>query len=177
MSGGPEDNLRTVARALGKTVEGLRVVVLDKPRHEQLIKRVHAAGACVISPPDGDVAGSLAALLLSTGEADLLMGVGGTPEGVMTACAARASGGCMQARLAPQREDEAEALAEAALDGERIYELDELVNGRSFFAATGVTGGPLLRGPWVSEGQAYTESIVIADGSVRRVVEARGVST
>lgn len=174
---GPEDNLRTVARALGKTVAGLRVVVLDKPRHEQLIKRVHAAGACVISPPDGDVAGSLAALLLSTGEADLLMGVGGTPEGVMTACAARASGGCMQARLAPQREDEAEALAEAGLDGERIYELDELVNGRSFFAATGVTGGPLLRRPWVSEGQAYTESIVIADGSVRRVVEARGVST
>ena len=173
---GPEDNLRTVARALGKTVADLRVVVLDKPRHERLIERVHAAGACVISPPDGDVAGSLAALL-ATGEADLLMGIGGTPEGVMTACAARASGGCMQGRLAPQREDEADALAEAGLDGEHVYELDELVKGTSFFAATGVTGGPLLRGPWVSEGQAYTESIVIADGSVRRVVEARGVST
>lgn len=172
----PEDNLSTLATALGKTVADLRVVVLDKPRHEGLIERILAAGASVISPPDGDVAGALAALL-STGHADLLMGIGGTPEGLMTACAAQASGGWMQGRLAPQRDDEARAIAEAGLDRERIYEVDELVSARSFFAATGITGGSLLRAPWVSEGEAYTESIVIADGSVRLVVEGRGVGT
>jgi fructose-1,6-bisphosphatase II len=166
----PEENLQRVSEALARPVERLRVVVLDKPRNEELVERLHGAGARVISPPDGDVAGSLAALL-PDGGADLLMGIGGTPEGVMTACAARALGGCMQARLVPQREDEAEALAEAGLSSEHVYELDELVSGENFFVATGVTGGALLRGPWESHGQTCTESIAIAAGSVRRVVE------
>ena len=166
-----EENLRRVARALGKRRRRLTVVVLDKPRHQPLIARLHAAGVRVVSPPDGDVAGSLA-VLLPDGGADLLMGVGGTPEGVMTACAAAALGGGMQARLAPQRDDEAEALRNAGLDAERVYRVGELVSGESLFAATGVTGGELLRRPWGSEGQAYTESIVIAAGAVRRVVEA-----
>ena len=98
----------------------------------------------------------------------------------MTACAAGALGGRMQARLAPQREDEAAALARAGLDTERIYELDELVDGESLFVATGVTGGALLRGPWSRDGQLCTESIVIAAGSVRRIVQAHpeeGLST
>jgi len=82
------------------------------------------------------------------------------------------AGGRMQARLAPQREDEAAALARSGLDTERIYELDDLVAGESLFAATGVTGGALLRGPWHRDGQLWTESIVIAAGSVRRIVQA-----
>jgi fructose-1,6-bisphosphatase II len=167
----PEENLRRVAEALDRPVGTLRVAVLDKPRHRELIDRLHAAGARVISPPDGDVAGALGALLPG-GDADLLMGTGGTPEGMMTACAARALGGWMQARLAPQREDEAAALAQAGLDTERVYELDDLVAGESLFAATGVTGGALLRGPWPSDGQLCTESIVIAAGSARRIVQA-----
>jgi fructose-1,6-bisphosphatase II len=168
---GPEENLRRAADALDRPVAALRVAVLDKPRHRELIERLHAAGARVTSPPDGDVAGALGALLPG-GDADLLMGIGGTPEGVMTACAAAALGGRMQARLAPQREDEATALARAGLDTERIYELDELVGGESVFVATGVTGGTLLRAPWYRDGQLLTESIVIAAGSVRRMVQA-----
>ena len=167
----PEENLRAAAEALHRPVSTLRVAVLDKPRHRELIDRLHAAGARVISPPDGDVAAALGALL-SDGDADLLMGIGGTPEGVMTACAARALGGFMQGRLAPQVEDEAAALARADLDTERIYEVDDLVGGESLFAATGVTDGALLRGPWCHDGQLYTESIVIAAGSVRRIVQA-----
>jgi fructose-1,6-bisphosphatase II len=167
----PEENLRRVSEALGRPISTLRVAVLDKPRHRELIDRLHAAGARVTSPPDGDVAAALGALL-PDGDADLLMGIGGTPEGVMTACAARALGGFMQARLAPQGENEAAALARHGLDTERIYEVDDLVDGESLFAATGVTGGALLRGPWHCEGQVGTESIVIAAGSVRRIVQA-----
>jgi fructose-1,6-bisphosphatase II len=168
----PETNLERAGAALGKAVEQLRVVVLDKPRHQRLIGRLREAGAAVITPPDGDVAGALAALLPDRG-ADLLMGIGGTPEGVMTACAVRALGGFMQGRLAPQRPDESEAVARAGLSTEHVYQLDELAAGDSFFVATGVSGGALLRRPWRQDGHSYTESIVIAAGSVRRVVEGR----
>ena len=167
----PEENLRRVAAALDRPVSALRVAVLDKPRHRELIDRLHAAGARVTSPPDGDVAGALDALLPG-GDADLLMGTGGTPEGVMTACAARALGSRMHARLAPQRADEAAALARAGLDTERIYELEDLVSGESLFAATGVTDSALVLGPWRDDGQLCTESIVIAAGTVRRIVQA-----
>jgi len=167
-----EVNLQRASAALGKTPERLRVVVLDKPRHERLIARLRQAGAAVITPPDGDVAGALAALL-PDGGADLLMGIGGTPEGVMTACAVRALGGFMQGKLVPQRPGEAEAVAKAGLSTDRVYDLDDLVAGDSVFVATGVTGGALLRRPWHADGQIFTESIVIAKGSVRRVVDAR----
>ncbi|MDQ3644586.1 MAG: class II fructose-bisphosphatase [Actinomycetota bacterium] len=166
----PEENLARLSEALDKPVEALRVVVLDKPRHEDLVGRLHAAGARVISLPDGDVAGALAALLPG-GDADLLMGVGGTPEGVMTACATSALGGCMQARLAPQSEDESQALSAAGLDIERVLEVDDLVRGESVFVATGVTGGPLLRQPWDADGETWTESMVVSAGGVQRVVE------
>src|SRR5919108_2003535 len=168
----PEENLRRAADALDRPLGALRVFVLDKPRHRGLIDRLRAAGARVISPPDGDVAGALGALLPG-GDADLLMGTGGTPEGVMTACAARALGGRMQGRLAPQREEEAAALGRAGLDTDRVYEVDDLVAGESLFVATGVTGGALLRAPWSCDGQLCTESIVIAAGSVRRIVHAQ----
>jgi len=167
----PEENLASMSEALGKPIDALRVVVLDKPRHEDLIGRLHAAGAQVTSPPDGDVAGALEALLPGGG-ADLLMGVGGTPEGVMTACITSALGGYMQARLAPRSDEESEALSDAGLEPGKILALQDLVRGGSVFVATGVSGGPLLRAPWVADGQDWTESMVISAGSVQRIREA-----
>ncbi|MGI8805882.1 MAG: class II fructose-bisphosphatase [Thermoleophilaceae bacterium] len=167
---GPEANLRRVAEALDKPVEEMRVVILDKPRHEELIDELRGLGARVATPAEGDVAGSLE-VLLPDGGADVCLGVGGTPEGIMTACAVRSLGGGMQIRLAPQKDEEKEAVAEAGLDTERIYNRDEIVSGDSFFVATGVTSGTLLRGPWRSGGAILTESIVIGAGRVRRVVE------
>lgn len=167
---GPEENLQRVAEALDKPIGEMRVVVLDKPRHEELIQRLRAAGAAVSTPAEGDVAGALAALL-PDGPADLLVGVGGTPEGVMTACAVASLGGGMQGRLAPQSDDEAKALADADVDIDRALLLDELVRGASMFAATGVTGGELLRQPWSEGDTMLTESIVITTGGVRRIVE------
>jgi fructose-1,6-bisphosphatase II len=170
----PGANLARVAAALGKEIAGLRVVVLDKPRHVGLIERLRRAGASVATPSDGDVGGALEALLPS-GEADLLMGVGGTPEGVMTACAARALGGGMQARLAPQSEAEARALAEAGLDTEHVYGLPDLVAGSALFVATGVTGGSLLARPTALHGAVVTESLVISERGVR-LVQGHSVS-
>ncbi len=166
----PEENLEKIADALGKGVEELRVVVLDKPRHEELIGRLRKAGAAVSAPADGDVAGALDALL-TAGDADVLMGVGGTPEGVMTACAVRSLGGGMQGRVAPQSDEEAEACADAGLETDRVLELSELVAGDCLFAAAGVSGGSLLRSPWRVDDDWGTESILIAPGAVRRIIE------
>ncbi len=166
----PERTLEKVGEAIGKPVEELRVVVLDKPRHEELIERLLRTGAAVHTPTDGDVAGALDVLLPSA-EADLLMGIGGTPEGVMTACAVRALGGGMQGRLAPQKDEEAEAVAAAGLDVDRVYDRDEIVRGDAVFVATGISGGSLLARPWHSDGATLTESILISAGKVRRVVE------
>ena len=166
----PEDNLKRVAEALDKPVADMRVVVLDKPRHEELIDHLRSAGAAVSTPADGDVAGALAALL-PDGSADMLMGIGGTPEGVMTACAVASLGGGMQGRLAPQGDDEAQALADADVDVDRVLTLDEMVQGASIFSATGVTGGDLVRQPWPEGDTMLTESIVITSGGVRRIIE------
>jgi fructose-1,6-bisphosphatase II len=163
-----EDNLWHIARALGRRVRDLRVVVLDKPRHARLIARLRATGATVRTPTDGDVGGALEALLPGGG-ADVLMGIGGTPEGVMTACAVRALGGGMQGRLAPQRRDEAAALAQEGVDVGRILELEDLVSGDSCFVATGVTNGPLLRAPSRGGGPFRTHSLVITNGQVWRI--------
>jgi fructose-1,6-bisphosphatase II len=114
------------------------------------------------------VAGALE-VLLPSGEADLLMGVGGTPEGVMTACAASAIGAGMQARLAPQGDAEARALARAGLDADRVYDLQDLVAGSAFFVATGVTGGSLLARPGVIDGAFVTESLVVSEHGARLV--------
>ncbi|MBQ6644325.1 MAG: class II fructose-bisphosphatase [Saccharopolyspora sp.] len=165
----PERTLRKVAGALGKQVGELRVVIMDKPRHQELIKRVLEAGAAVHAPAEGDVGGSLE-VLLPSGSADLLLGVGGTPEGVMTAAAVRALGGDMLGRLAPQREAEADALRAAGMDLARIYTRDELVGGEALFAATGVTGGALLNEPRESGGTVLADSLLISSGEVRRVV-------
>jgi fructose-1,6-bisphosphatase II len=172
----PERVLERVAAALGKRPRDLVVVVLDKPRHVELIARLRACGARVQTPTAGDVAGALLAALPGTG-VDLLMGCGGTPEGVMAACAVKCVGGGMQTRLAPQREPEAEAIAAAGLSTTEILEIDDLVKGDAMFAATAITGGTLgLDAPRRDGGWNLTHSLIVRPGSVRRIVESRPVT-
>ena len=166
----PEENLERIAEALEKDVKELRVVVLDKPRHEDLIARLRKAGAAVSTPADGDVAGALDAVL-PHGDADVLMGIGGTPEGVMTAGVVRALGGGMQGRVAPQSDEEAEAVSAAGLEPDHVLELEELAGGECIFAATGVTGGTFLSRPWRVDDEWGTESVLIVPGTVQRIVE------
>jgi fructose-1,6-bisphosphatase II len=163
----PEVTLANVADALGRQVRDLRVVVLDKPRHVDLIARLRATGASVSTPTAGDVAGALE-VLLPAGRADLLLGIGGTPEGVLAACAVRALGGGMQGRLAPQREDERVAVERAGFSTTHVLELHELITAEATFIATGVTGG-LLRAARVRHGWLETESIVVAGGAIHRI--------
>ncbi|WP_020661078.1 class II fructose-bisphosphatase [Amycolatopsis benzoatilytica] len=162
----PERTLENVAAALGKKVCELRVMIMDKPRHKNLIARVLRAGAAVQTPAGGDVGGSLA-VLLPTLDVDLLLGVGGTPEGVMTAAAVRALGGGMLGRLAPQRDEEADAIRAAGMSLDRVYECDELAAGDAFFVATGVTGGSLLDRPRNCDGKTTCESLLISRGEIR----------
>ncbi|GAA2361188.1 class II fructose-bisphosphatase [Saccharopolyspora halophila] len=164
----PERTLEKVAGALGKRVGELRVVIMDKPRHRDLIARVLRAGAAAHTPAEGDVGGSLE-VLLPTGDADLLLGTGGTPEGVMTAAAVRGLGGDMLGRLAPQCEEEAAAIRAAGMDQDRIHTCDELVGGDALFVATGVSGGSLLSRPRESDGTVLADSLLISSGEVRRV--------
>ena len=172
----PEKVLERVAAALGKRPRQMVVVVLDKPRHVELIARLRACGARVQTPTAGDVAGALLAALPDTG-VDLLMGCGGTPEGVMAACAVKCVGGGMQTRLSPQREPEAEAIAAAGLSTTEILDVEDLVKGKAMFAATAITGGTLgLEAPRRSGGWYVTHSLIVRPGSVRRIVESRPVT-
>jgi len=167
----PEVNLARIADALGRRVGATRVLVLDKPRHGELIARLRAAGARVQTPPAGDVAGAVLAALPGSG-VDVLMGIGGTPEGILAACAVRALGGAMQARLAPQRPTEARRVAAAGLGVTEVLTADDLASGPALFAATGVSGGALLRAPWASDGLLSTESLLVRAGLVRWIVDS-----
>ena len=153
--------LALVARATGKRVRDLVVFVLGRPRHEHLIAEIRGAGARVILSPDGDVVGALLAITPDSG-VDMLMGVGGVPEGLMAACAVRAAGGAMLGRLAPQSGAEREALKDAGLDTRRILTAEELVGSNQvFFAATGITDGPLLEGVRYHGERATTHSLIL----------------
>ncbi|MCL6424206.1 class II fructose-bisphosphatase [Brachybacterium sp. JHP9] len=166
-------NVRAVAEALDKPVEQVTVCVLERPRHEGLVEEIRRAGARVKFIMDGDVAGAIAAARPGTG-VDMLLGTGGTPEGIVTACAIKATGGVIQGRLAPLDEAEEEKARAAGLDLGRVYSTDELVTSDNcYFAATGITDGELLRGVRYEGGRVLTESIVMrsASGTVR-VVEA-----
>ncbi|MDQ4129985.1 MAG: class II fructose-bisphosphatase [Actinomycetota bacterium] len=157
----PEDNVRRVAEALDKPLEETMVVVLDKPRHEDLVKRLHELGASVRLIPEGDILGALEAVF-PDGPADLLLGIGGTPEGVITACAVRILGGDMQAALAPQKEGEEERLAEAGQKPGQPITLEELIGSDDCcFVATGVTTGALLQGPERTAWGWRTNSLVV----------------
>jgi fructose-1,6-bisphosphatase II len=165
------ENVRRVAEAKGIRPEDVAVVVLDRPRHEDLIRDLRECGAKVMLIPDGDVAPAIAAAQPGTG-VDLLMGVGGTPEGVIAACAVKSFGGALQGRLWPRDDEERQKLVEAGYDPERILSTDDLVAGEDLFvAATGVTSGALLRGVRYTKDGAVTDSLVIRSrsGTVRRI--------
>ena len=167
----PAENVRRVAAAKGKTVRDVVVVVLERDRHDRLIANLRAAGARVHLIRDGDVAPAIAAANGSTG-VDLLMGVGGTPEGVISAAAIKCLGGALQGRLWPRNDDERQQLIDAGLDPERVLTTDDLVSGDNVFvAATGVTTGALLRGVRYTRDGAVTDSIVMRSrsGTVRRI--------
>jgi fructose-1,6-bisphosphatase II len=145
--------------------------VLERDRHDELIAELREAGARVNLIRDGDVAPAIAAAQPGTG-IDMLMGIGGTPEGVISAAAIKCLGGALQGRLWPRDDDERAALVEAGFDVDRVLTQDDLVRGDDVFvAATGVTGGALLRGVRVAEAAVETESLVMRSrsGTVRRI--------
>jgi fructose-1,6-bisphosphatase II len=165
------DNLSAVAKAKGKQVSELTVVVLERPRHEELIEQIRQCGARLKLITDGDVAGAVATALPGTG-VDLLMGIGGSPEAVITAAALKCLRGEIQARLYPRDEGErARALAEG-YDLNRVFTTNDLVSGDNvFFAATGITDGEMLEGVHYSSTFATTDSLVIRSrtGTRRRI--------
>jgi fructose-1,6-bisphosphatase II len=167
----PADNVRRVAQAKGKKVEDMVVVVLDRDRHVDLIREVREAGASVRLITDGDVAPSIAASRVQS-TVDLLMGVGGTPEGVISAAAIKCLGGAIQGKLWPRNDEERSALVDAGYELDKVLTTDDLVAGEDVFvAATGVTDGALLSGVAYTPGGATTESIVMRSrsGTVRRI--------
>jgi len=167
----PTENVLCVAEALEKTPREVDVVVLERDRHEQLIAELRAAGARVKLIRDGDVAPAIAAAQSGTG-VDMLYGIGGTPEGVISAAALKCVGGGIQSRLWPRNDDERRQLLEAGLDPDRVLHTNALVAGEDVFvAATGVTNGPLLSGVRYTPGGAVTDSIVMRSrsGTVRRI--------
>jgi fructose-1,6-bisphosphatase II len=167
----PAENVRRVAEAKRIRPQDVTVVVLDRDRHESLIAELREVGAKVRLITDGDVAPAIAAAREGTG-VDMLMGVGGTPEGVISAAAIKCLGGAMQGRLWPRDDDERQKLVDAGYEVDRVLTQDELVAGADLFvAATGVTDGALLRGVRFQNGTALTESIVMRSrsGTIRRV--------
>jgi fructose-1,6-bisphosphatase II len=167
----PEENVRAAAEAKGVKPSDIRVVVLDRDRNEALIDGLREVGARVHLITDGDVAPAIAAARQGS-VIDLMMGIGGTPEGVIAASAVKCLGGAVQGRLWPRDDEERQKLVDAGYDPDRVLMTDDLVAGENIFvAATGVTDGALLNGVRVSEDGAVTDSIVMRSrsGTVRRV--------
>jgi fructose-1,6-bisphosphatase II len=167
----PTENVRAVAKAKGLDVSEVTVVVLERERHENLIRELRESGARVNLIRDGDVAPSIAAAQAFAG-VDMLMGIGGTPEGVISAAAIKCLRGEIQGKLWPRNDEERQALIESGVDVDRVLTTDDLVSGEDVFvAATGVTSGVFLRGVRVSGPGVETESIVMRSrsGTVRRI--------
>jgi fructose-1,6-bisphosphatase II len=166
------DNLAKIARAKGVDVDNLTVVVLDRPRHQELIAEIRETGARISLIPDGDVAGALMSSTPGTG-IDVLMGIGGTPEGVLAAAALRCTGGTIQGKLIARNEHEHARGSELGYDMNRVLTIDDLVSSEDvFFAATGITSGYLLEGVAYSGNGARTDSLVMRGltGTVRRII-------
>ncbi len=166
-----EMNIRRVARALRKQPRDITVMVLDRPRHAELIAEVRSTGARILLISDGDVAGAIATAQDDSG-VDILMGVGGSPEAVITAAALKCMGGDMQCKLWPRNEGEREAAIAAGQDLNKVLTIDDLVKGDNvFFAATGITSGALLRGVRYFGGGATTQSLIMRSrsGTIRKI--------
>jgi fructose-1,6-bisphosphatase II len=161
----PAENIRRVAKAKGEEVEDITVCILDRPRHDGLVQEVRQAGARITFISDGDVAGAIMAAREGTG-IDLLLGIGGTPEGIIAACALTCMGGTLQARLWPRDDAERRKAIDAGHDLDRVLTTRDLVSGENiFFVATGITDGELLRGVRYRAGGAQTQSIVMRSKS------------
>jgi fructose-1,6-bisphosphatase II len=165
------ENLHRVAEAKSRGVDDLTVIILDRPRHEPIIREIREAGARIRLITDGDVAGAIMTSNPDTG-VDVLMGVGGTPEGVIAACALKCVGGEIQGKLWPRNDDERQRALAAGYDLARVLGVEDLVQGdRVFFAATGITDGELLKGVRYSGTGATTDSLVMRSrsGTIRRI--------
>jgi len=166
------ENLRALAKAKGKPVSDMVVAVLDRPRHAQLIAEIREAGAGTRLMLDGDVAGGINAAMHGT-RIDMCVGTGGTPEGIITACALKALGGLIQGRLLPKDDDERQRAIDAGHDMDRVLGINDLVTSdNTYFVATGVTDGQLVDGVRRAGPVIHTESIVLRgrSGTIRRVV-------
>jgi fructose-1,6-bisphosphatase II len=162
---GVHENLRRIAKVKNSGISDVTVCILDRPRHADLIRQVRDAGARIRFISDGDIAGAISAARENT-DTDVLMGIGGTPEGIVAAAALKCIGGAMQAKLWPQDEVEREKALAAGHDLKRVLNTDDLVTGDNiFFCATGVTSGDLVRGVRYRSGGAYTQSIVMRSKS------------
>ncbi|MGH3423847.1 MAG: class II fructose-bisphosphatase [Nocardioidaceae bacterium] len=168
-----EENIALVAKAKSLAIEDVTVCVLDRPRHEQLVHDIRATGARIKFISDGDVAGAITAARPGTG-VDLLVGVGGTPEGIITACAMKCIGGVIQVRLWPTDDAERQAAIDAGhdLDLDKVLTTDDLVKGDDcFFVASGITDGELMQGVRYRPGSATTDSLVMRSrsGTIRKI--------
>ena len=165
------ENIKRIAKAKGEQPEDVTVIMLDRPRHNDLAEQVRAAGARIRFISDGDVAGAIMAARPGTG-IDLLLGVGGTPEGIITACAIKCLGGVIQGRLWPRDDEERQQAIDAGHDLDRVLTTDDLVaTDNCFFVATGITDGELLRGVRYREDGCTTSSLVMRSksGTVRTI--------
>jgi fructose-1,6-bisphosphatase II len=164
------ENIRRVAKAKKSSRGDVTVCILDRPRHEKLVQEVREAGARIKFITDGDVAGAIAAAREGTG-VDLLMGIGGTPEGIIAACALKCMGGALQGRLWPKDDDERQKAVDAGHDLDRVLQIPDLVSGDVFFVATGITDGELLRGVQYRAGGCTTQSLVMRSrsGTIRSI--------
>ncbi|MGH3321827.1 MAG: class II fructose-bisphosphatase [Streptosporangiaceae bacterium] len=165
------DNIRAVAKAKGSAPQDVTVVVLDRPRHDEIVKEARDAGARIKFITDGDVAGAIMAARQGTG-IDLLLGIGGTPEGIISACAIKCLGGTFQGKLWPKDDDERRRALDRGLDLDAVLTIDDLVRSDDcFFAATGITDGELLEGVRYEPGRAMTQSLVMRSrsGTIRKI--------
>jgi fructose-1,6-bisphosphatase II len=167
-------NLEAVAKALGEKVSDVTAVILDRDRHEDIIKECREAGARIRLIPDGDVAGAISVAWRNSGN-DILFGIGGTPEGVISACALQCLGGSIQGKLWPRNDEERTAALDQGYDLDQVLMIDDLVSGNDvFFAATGITDGELLRGVRFWGDGASTQSLVMRSKSgTIRITEAQ----
>ena len=165
------ENISAVAKAKGKRPEDVKVVLLDRPRHEQLAEEIRETGAMIKFITDGDVAGAIMAARPDTG-VDMLLGIGGTPEGIITACAMKSMGGVIQGRLWPTDDEERQRAIDAGHDLDAVLDTDTLVTGDDcFFVATGITDGELLEGVRYSANSVSTHSLVMRSrsGTIRTI--------
>jgi len=166
------ENLKAIAKAKGKAVEDLTTIILDRPRHADMIAEIRKAGARIRQIPDGDVAAALMTAWPDAG-VDVLLGIGGTPEGVIAACALRAMGGEIQGKLYARDEDELNRGREAGYDFDKILTMDDLVSSEDvFFAATGITDGELLKGVRYYGDRITTDTLVVRGltGTIREII-------